>query len=166
MKQTQRLSLKTLRRAGQVRYKKISLKTISEIKTLFLKHLKKDSPTLRNIPPRARFLYFYIWRVYFHMLSWPSFADILNELNNNITPSHVDKVNRIDQSVYGGIFGITISAIVAGVAAAASKAATVAATTAAVVGSSTAASTIVSSVAGGVGGALAGAATEAIIKNS
>ena len=164
MKQARALSLKTLQKAGQTSYKKISVKTINRIKSLFSQHLEKNPSTFQNVPPRARFLYFYIWHAYFNMLSWPSFIDILNELE--ITPTRKKGNRSINHPVHGGIFGITIAAIVGGIAAAASKTAAAVATTAAVIGSSTTASVIASSVAGGVGGALAGAATEAIIKNS
>ena len=164
MKQAHALSLKTLRKAGQTSYKKISVKSINKIKSLFSEHLKKNPSTFQNVPSRARFLYFYIWHAYFNMLSWHSFIDILNGLKISSSCKKGDRT--INHPVHGGIFGLTIAAIVGGVAAAASKAAAAAATTAAVIGSSTATSTIVSSVVGGVGGALAGAATEAIIKNS
>ena len=167
MKYRQRLTLKKLEEAGQVKYKKTSIKIISGIKATFLRSKNQDSPTSKNIHPRARFLSFYIWRVYFPMLPWNSFLDILNKVGeDNVIQSRIHGRDRIRKSVNGGIFGIAISAIVASVAAAASKAAAAAATTAAVIGSSTAASTVASSIVGGVGGALAGAATEAIIKHN
>ena len=165
MKRSRELTLKKLREAARVNYKTVPVRTINEIKRLFLKSIKRDSLTFIKIPVHKRFLFFYIWHVYFRMLSWDSFVDILNELcDDSILQSYIKKEDRITRSVHGGIFGITISAIVAGIAAAASKAAVTATTAAAVIGSSTAASTIASSVAGGVGGALAGAVTEAIIK--
>ena len=167
MKHRRGLTLKKLQEAGQVKYKKTPVKIISGIKTLFLRSKKQDFLTFKKIHPRARFLCFYIWRAYFRMLSWDSFADILNKVGeDSVIQSRIRVDNKIRRSVHGGIFGIAISAIVASIAAAASKAATVAATTAAVIGSSTAASAVASSIAGGVGGALAGAATEAIIKHS
>ena len=168
MKYRHELTLKKLQKASQVKYKKTPIKIISGIKAAFLRSKNSDSSTSRKIHSRARFLSFYIWRVYFPMLPWNSFLDILNKVaEDNVIQSQIRGRDRIrDSSVHGGIFGIAISAIVASVAAAASKAAAAAATTAAVIGSSTAASTVASSIAGGVGGALAGAATEAIIKRN
>ena len=167
MKYRQELTLKKLQKAGQVKYKKTSIKTISGIKAIFSRSLNWNSSTYKKIHPRAKFLSFYIWRVYFPMLPWNSFLDILNKVGeDSVIQSRIRGRDRIQNSVHGGLFGIAISAIVASVAAAASKAAAAAATTAAVIGSSTAASTVASSIAGGVGGALAGAATEAIIKHN
>lgn len=166
MKNQRELTLKKLEEAGQVKYKKTSVKTISAIKALFLRRTKQDFATFKKIHPRTRFLCFYIWRAYFQMLSWHSFVEILNEVGeeDNIIKSRIRVGSKGRHSVHGGLFGIAISAIVASVAAAASKAAAVAATTAAVIGTSTAAKAVASSIAGGIGGALAGVATEAIVK--
>ena len=167
MKYRQELTLKKLQEASQVKYKKAPINIISGIKATFLRSKIQDSSTSKKIHPRARFLSFYIWRLYFPMLPWNSFLDILNKVGkDSVIQSRIRGRDRIRNSVHGGIFGIAISAIVASVAAVASKAAAAAATTAAVIGSSTAASTVASSIAGGVGGALAGAATEAIIKHN
>ena len=167
MKYRQELTLKKLQKASQVKYEETPIKIISGIKATFLRSKNQNSSTSKKIHPRARFLSFYIWRIYFSMLPWNSFLDILNKVGeDSVIQSRIRGRDRIRNSVHGGLFGIAISAIVASVAAAASKAAAAAATTAAVIGSSTAASTVASSIAGGVGGALAGAATEAIIKHN
>ena len=168
---TVELTLAQLKDAGKVTFKRVPSTTINSAKTLFLKLNHKNSSVLRKVPVSTRFQYFYVWYVYFRMLSWHSFVSILNAsgvLNSFVVKKKLSKKKRLGKNkttlIHGGLFGIAISAIVAGIAAAASKAAAVTAATAAVIGSSTAASTIATSVAGGIGGALAGAATEAIIK--
>ena len=160
---TKKLTLKRLESAGRVSYKRKPVFIVNQVKKLFIKH--QNNRILNKLPSKIRFQCFYIWYVYFRMLSWPSFVDILN--NSDIVHS-VTKENRKkqDTSITGGLFGIAISGIVAGIAAAASKAAAATAATATIIGSSTAASTIATSLASGVGTALAAAATDAIIKEA
>ena len=170
---TTELTLGQLKDAGKVTFRRVPSTTINSAKKLFLKLNHKNSSVLRRVSVDTRFQYFYVWYVYFRMLSWHSFLNILNVsgvLKSFEVKRKLNKEKKLSKKkttlIHGGLFGIAISAIVAGIAAAASKAATVTAATAAIIGSSSAASTIATSVAGGIGGALAGAATEAIIKAS
>ena len=58
MKRSRELTLKKLREAARVNYKTAPVRTINEIKRLFLKSIKQDSLTFIKIPVHARFLFF------------------------------------------------------------------------------------------------------------
>lgn len=165
MKGSGALSLNRLKKAGLVRYKKVSLNNVQNIKRIFSRVSRSDIRFFEDVPSSERFIYFYVWYVYFKILPWKSFVRILNTLKQDrLLELHRVTRNekRYQDIVFGGVVGL-ISGLVALVAGFAAKASATVATTAAIVGTSTAASTVASSALGGVAGALAVAGTEALI---